>query len=97
MTHSPVPPRTGLSAHSRTMSAMIRVHNPNTHEIVVDSAGHILSSRATTHVPAGDTVATRLVDAKRLTILPDPTPAEENPKPRKKSAPAAPAVAKDGE
>lgn len=82
---------------------MTRVHNPSTYELVVDSEGHILPGRATTSVSAGDTVTARLMEAQRLVILPDPEPAtvpepvEESPKTRKKSAPAAPAVAEDGE
>lgn len=82
------------------MSAMTRVHNPSPYELVVDSEGHILPGRASTAVTAGDLVVARLVQAQRLIILPEPEP-EPAPvveaKTSKKTAPATPAVAEDGE
>ena len=76
---------------------MTRAHNPAPYEIVVDSEGHILPGHTSAAVDLTDMVAGRLARAGRLVIVPEPEPLPVAPKTRKKSAPAIPAVAEDGE
>lgn len=81
---------------------MTRAHNPAPHEVVVDSEGHILPGHTTMTINPTDKVTGRLILAERLVIVRDPAPAPPPadvvaPKTRKKSAPAIPAVAEDGE
>lgn len=82
------------------MSAMTRAHNPTPYEVVVDSEGHILPGHTTMTINPADKVTGRLILADRLTVVPETAPASApaaEAKTRKKPAPAAPAVAEDGE